>query len=453
MKMKVLLLTAVGFFGAFASTTAQTGAESPDSPFGHGQDSLRCIENLSLFVPYVKEGSFADALLPWEAAYTECPASNRNIYIHGVKIVGWQIDNEKDAVKKQELIDKLMQVYDDYMEYFGHREDFPTPKIKEKKALEYIAKMGGKADQQLVYTWLNEAMAELKDKTNPQAIYYYFQAAHVLYQKGDMSKDQFIQEYLDAAKLMEDMLLVSSESMQAYIKQVQPTVVQTFTNSGAADCATLQEVFAPKVEENKDDLEYLKETLALFRKLRCQEEEAYFAASNYAHLIEPTAESAAGMAKQSLKKDNHADAITYFLQAAELSTDSIDQAEFLFNVAALYTQDNSYVNARKYALQSTRLNPTKGAPYVLIARLYASSGRSIFPDDAILAQTVFYAAVDKLQQALNTGDETVKEEVYSLMGNYKGNYPQKGDIFMHSDIEEGKKFTIGGWVGETVTIR
>lgn len=453
MKMKVLLLSAVGFLGTIANVSAQTGAESPDSPFGHGQDSLRCIENLSLFVPYAKEGSFNDALLPWEEAYNECPASNRNIYIHGVKIVGWQIDNEADAAKKQVLIDKLMKVYDDYMTYFGHRPDFPTPKIKEKKALEYMTRMGGKADLKLVYTWLGESMAELQDKTNPQAIYYYFQAANSLYQSDVLTKDQFIQEYLDMTKLMETMLTTAAASMQGYIKQIQPVVVQTFTNSGAADCATLQEVFAPKVEENKEDIAYLKETLALFRKLKCQEEEAYFAASNYAHQIEPTSESAAGMAKQSLKKENHKDAITYFLQAAELATDSVDQAEFLFNVAALYTQGNSFANARKYALQSTKLNPAKGAPYVLIARLYAGSGRSVFPDDAILARTVFYAAVDKLQQALATGDESVKSEVASLMGNYKGNYPQKSDIFMHSDIEEGKRFTVGGWIGETVTIR
>jgi hypothetical protein len=70
-----------------------------------------------------------------------------------------------------------------------------------------------------------------------------------------------------------------------------------FANSGAADCETLQNMFAAKIEANKTDLNYLKETISLLRRVRCQDIDAYFAASGYAHKIEPTAESAMGLGK------------------------------------------------------------------------------------------------------------------------------------------------------------
>lgn len=53
-------------------------------------------------------------------------------------------------------------------------------------------------------------------------------------------------------------------------------VDNAFANSGAADCETLQNLYAAKIEENKENLPYLKETISLLRRTGCQEIEAYF---------------------------------------------------------------------------------------------------------------------------------------------------------------------------------
>ena len=54
MKIKVLLLAlgcSMMSFGAYAQKGVDTG-----TPFGSGEDSVRCITNISLFVPYAKQG-------------------------------------------------------------------------------------------------------------------------------------------------------------------------------------------------------------------------------------------------------------------------------------------------------------------------------------------------------------------------------------------------------------
>ena len=101
MKIKKVLLLALGCsmgaFGAYAQKGVDNGTR-----FGSGEDSVRCITNISLFTPYAKAGNFKDAYEFWKIVYDECPAATKDIYLYGVRIVGWQIANEKDAAKKAE---------------------------------------------------------------------------------------------------------------------------------------------------------------------------------------------------------------------------------------------------------------------------------------------------------------------------------------------------------------
>ena len=64
MKIKVLLLAlgcTMGTFGAYAQKGVDNGTK-----FGSGEDSVRCITNISLFVPCAKAGNFKDAYDFWK---------------------------------------------------------------------------------------------------------------------------------------------------------------------------------------------------------------------------------------------------------------------------------------------------------------------------------------------------------------------------------------------------
>ena len=64
MKIKVLLLAlgcTMGTLGAYAQKGVDNGTQ-----FGSGEDSVRCITNISLFVPYAKAGNFKDAFDFWK---------------------------------------------------------------------------------------------------------------------------------------------------------------------------------------------------------------------------------------------------------------------------------------------------------------------------------------------------------------------------------------------------
>ena len=98
---------------------AQKGIED-GSKYGHGQDSLNCLMNLSLYREFFKHNNYKDAIGPWRAVFSECPASSEKMYVDGVQMYRKLIESSGIAeARMQNMIDTLMLIYDRRAEYFG----------------------------------------------------------------------------------------------------------------------------------------------------------------------------------------------------------------------------------------------------------------------------------------------------------------------------------------------
>ena len=145
-------------------------------------------------------------------------------------------------------------------------------------------------------------------------------------------------------------------------------------------------------------------------------------------------------------------AIQYFEEAANMETDAVSKAEDYYLIGVLLFEQNNMSKARQYCQKAIETNPDYGAPYILIGNMYAKSAKSIYPNDAVLAKAVYYAAIDKFEKARQV-DQNVAEDAGKLANTYRAHLPSTEEVFMHPDLEKGKAFKIGGWIGETVTIR
>ena len=110
MNIKGFLSVAL-FLATVMSANAQKGVDN-GTQFGSGEDSIRCLTNISLFIPYAKVNNFQDAYPYWKIAYDECPAATKDIYLYGVRIMNWKIAQEKDPAKQAALIDEQVTVSD-----------------------------------------------------------------------------------------------------------------------------------------------------------------------------------------------------------------------------------------------------------------------------------------------------------------------------------------------------
>lgn len=93
------------------ATFAQKGVED-GSRFGHGEDSIRCLQNISIYTEYVKTDNFKDAYTPWKAVFTEAPFAQVGTYTNGAKILRGLIQRTKDAAQQKAYLDELMAVHD-----------------------------------------------------------------------------------------------------------------------------------------------------------------------------------------------------------------------------------------------------------------------------------------------------------------------------------------------------
>jgi len=454
MKSKFLLFAACFLIAAGAN--AQKGIDN-GTPFGSGEDSIRCMTNISLFIPYAKSSNFKDAYPFWKLVYDECPGATKNTYIYGVQIINWQISQEPDAAKKEALIDELMKLFDNRAKYFGDDERYGKDWIVAQKAQMYNQLKGEATDQTIIYKWLNEIVDEYKEKVDPLAISLFMFSSFKLMQSDmDKYKAQYVEDFLQCSALFDLQLAAAkganNEKDAENIEARKAEIEQNFAAGGAADCETLISIYTSKIEENKNNLEFLKETMTLLRRVGCNETDLYITASEHVYKIEPTAESAMGLGTKAYKEKDYATAEKYYNEAIGMTEDSEIKATLYYLLGVMASQQGQYVKAKSNSLKCIAEKPDFGRAYLTIAAVYASGAKGIYPDDPVLYKCVFFAVIDKLEKARQV-DPAIAADAAKQIATYRNYLPSKEDVFMHPDVNAGDNFTIGGWINETVKIR
>jgi hypothetical protein len=274
--MKMKMVTALLLLAGTTTTFAQTGA-SDGSRFGHGEDSLRCLSNISVYREYVKTGNYSDAYTPWKQVFTEAPWAQVRIYTDGTKIVSSLMAAEKDASKQKAYFDELMQVYDQRLQYLDKLNSIVKTPISKgsiigNKANDYL-NYGGQ-DLNKAYDWFKEAIELEGTNAKYYVLQGYMDTALRKMKANDSYKEQFIQDYLYASAKADEAYKAADEKDQANLKVAKDNIDAFFINSGVATCENLQNIYGPKVAQNKTDLDYLKQVISVMQKLGCTEEEA-----------------------------------------------------------------------------------------------------------------------------------------------------------------------------------
>jgi len=211
----------------------------------------------------------------------------------------------------------------------------------------------------------------------------------------------------------------------------------------------LQNIYGPQVEANKADSSFLKKAITILKMMKCTESEAYFRASEYMYAIDPTADAAVGVAAMYYKKGDYDTAMKYFDEGLEKETDNGRKAEIATATASALLQAKKYVQAKSYCLKAISFRSDYGDPYLLLASVYASSPN--WSDEPALNKCTYFVVLDKLQRA-KAVDPSVTEKADELIRTYSRHTPQTKDLFMLG-YKAGDRVEIGGWIGETTTIR
>lgn len=422
-----------------------------------------CVMNVSLFHEAVKNKMYADAYNPWWSVYTTCPNANKSIYSDGAKIVEALYQATSDPAEKERLAKLAVEMQDKRIKYFGTDPKYPTAYILGEKGLAYMD-FYGETKLAEARECLQQSVTGMGASSKIMVLVKLVDASYALYKQDPNGKaEQFIADYeLASTYLGEQASNTNNKNAEIAGKQ-KDYVDNIFAVSGAADCSKLDEIYAAAVKENLQNLDMLTKIAKLYKRVRCTESDVYFAACEAAHKLQPTDESAAGCASMAAKKGDYEQAVSYYDQAIKLAMveDELeDVADYQYN-AAFYCYNNlkKYPEARKYALasiatlQGLGITKGQGRSYIIIGMCYAAS--QLYPQDAkgrILNKTVYWAAVDKFVKAKQI-DPSVEAQASEFISSYSKYYPTKEERFDLPNEFNGSTYYVGGWIGETTTIR
>ena len=417
-----------------------------------------CIPNSSVSHEAVKAGNFKEAYAPWKIVLETCPLLRYYTYTDGFKLLKGLLAqySDRNSAEYKQYYDDLMKLHDlriQYIpEFIAKGTKLPTT-VKDAigaKALDYIQYCPSNMDTKQAYAWLKESLEGEKANSSANVMHFFLEMSMAVLKGDESHKEQFIKDYLFDVECADAAIAAASKpKSKAKYEGVRGNLDALFINSGAASCEALQNIYGPKIQENKENLDVLKEIVRVMSIMGCKDSDAYLEASFYAYKMEPSADAAIGCAAMCFKKGQYDDCQKYFDEALQQETDNLKKADICYKAATVMSAAKRLGAAKSYILKSVSLNPEFGQPYILLANLYAGNNR--WNDEPILNKCVFYVAVDKLIKAKSV-DPSLAEEANKLIGTYSAYYPEAKDLFMLG-YKAGDRLTIGGWINETTTIR
>jgi len=422
----------------------QKGVED-GSRFGHGEDSIRCIKNYSLYREYARQKSYDLALDFWKIVYAECPKASRYIYIDGIKMIESTIEKTSDDAQKKVLIDSMMNIYDQRIKYYDQK-GF----VLGLKGVDYIKYSDNTIDNfKKGYEWLKQSIEIEKNESGAAQLLTYMQASKILFSANVIEGGQVVADYGTVSDILDAVIKKGGKDGKR-MERVKPSVDQVFEGSGAASCEDLIPFYAKKFEETPEDVEFLKKSTSMLRTTKCTSSDLFFQMVNKLNNLEPSANLSVELAKLSNKNEKLEDATRYYKQAIELETDELKKAKYYLELGDVTRRLGNYSQARTYALNSIELDPTNGYPYLLIGNIYAASSKSCGEED-FEQKAVYWAAVDKFIKA-KTIDSDLTDEANKYIETYRQHFPGNETIFFQG-YKEGDSYTVGCWINETTTVR
>lgn len=475
--------TSVKFMlGAVLALSASTMVAQNPNDEKQCSNGNTVLENNSLYFEYSKQKNYKEAFEFWKPLYEVAPDYNKNLYIEGEKILISQINaaiKAKDTEARKLYVDMLMGLYDNRIKYFGDDAKMPAAKILGNKANYYLAFNGNAADIEVAYQWLSESVNALKDDADAKALVQWVNISQKKYAKDTSFKADYISNYMkgseyidgsldnwyqrlekdqktleatpDDAKAAKDTL--TCQQFISFLKTQKTALTGNFAASGAADVATLVEVFEPQVEGKKDDATFLNNVSKLLGRSKAgKETDLYFKVSEYSYALAPSMASAKGMAQLSMKNQDWDNAIKYLEESLTFAFQPEDKADILLLEANIYYKyKNNFSKGRELCRQCIGLDKSNADPYIFIADMYRQSGTMVFPsEDNIVRSTVYMAAVEELQKG-KAADPSRAAEINSMIQAYKKAYPEKSQLFMKG-MQAGSSYHIPGWMNINIVI-
>lgn len=416
----------------------------------YGQDSAKCIMNLSLYREFYKQWkasgykspSVHDAIGPWRWVFNNCPEASQNAYIDGNNMMEFFVKKSKSDEEKAKYVDTMMMIYDQRIKYFG-REGY----VLGRKGSDLIKNMP--QDYEKAYHIFKKSVELRGNKSESFVLVYYFRTVTKMVESEKLEKIAIVEAFDQLSGIIDYNIKAYSNDpkpLSAW-KNVKGNIDLVF--EPYATCEDLIPIFAKKFNETPDDVELLKKITSMLDSKDCTDSELFLETSVKLNELEPSPTSSFMIARMLYKKHEYEEAVPYLEEALQME-DQNKKADVFLLLATVYRQEDNFPKARTYARSAIDLRPDDGRAYLLIGDMYASSA-SECGDNDLTRKVAYWAAVDKYYKAKSV-DPEVADDAKNKIRTYSKYFPGSETIFFY-DLGEGDSYTVGCWINETTKVR
>ena len=427
-----------------------TNAVSAQGKYGATpEDSVQCVQCLSLYQEFMKQKAYTDALPHLRCATTVCPASSKKMYLDLAKVRKYQLAKEKDAATQSLLADSLYQAYDMRIASFGQR-----TYVLGRKGVDMLKYTPDRAQE--IYATLKESVDGRKEKSEAGPLAAYYQVLYNLYQNGEATKEQMLEEYLRIMGYVEANMANTGggedgedgeDAGTNYYELARNNINELFFQ--VADCADIGSIVGKLMGERPDDAELHERLLKVMNTKECTEEPSYLPLAEKVHKAKPSSESAYGLGLYLAKQRDMSGSLKYMKEAVDLCSDCTDRVKYLLKAGQVASAAGAHGQSRSFANQVLQVEPSNGEALILIGNAIAASASGCAEPEVWGPNWLAY---DYYQRAKSL-DPGVADKASERMAACAARFPEQAKAFFHQ-LSEGQSFqvTCGGW-NESTTVR
>ncbi len=478
--MKKLLLFSVLFLGLFFSDCSSTKPvvsestsipEPPEPPKPPKKylskpgcvkwDDLPYAEKEQIENTYViyrnrlKNKDMDGAYELWQKVYEKAPAADgmrKTVFLDGVEFNINFYNQTQDTTKQRAYVNTIKKLYQEAMDCYGDEGYFNG-----LLGFDLYYNFPNHATDLEKYNYLKKSIDIDGNKT----------AAFVINPFTALMIDLYLKQEIPQAEAQKMAKLI-------------PTIIENGLKGDEAESYKIVASYAPARLEELEGVKgfydgdyYKKKYLGTFERnpTNCDSIMMVFSRFNWGGMPQtdpdfakisqayatncqaPTAEvGTASKAYLALRDGRYREAVDLFDQAISEENDPAKKAKYaLINAKIYFSYLKKFYKSRQYARQALKYQPNMGAAYMLIGRLYASSGPLCGPGTGWDSQIVTWPAIDMWKKAKSV-DSSVAKEANKLINRYRQFMPSKEDIFQRG-LKEGQSFNIPCWIKEKTVIR
>jgi len=430
--------------GSTAPTTTETSTKpttpvintpiaplSPCTKFSDVSNGEELLENYVISRDYIKLKQYDTAFPLWEKVYKGAPAADgqRNtVFTDGIKIYEHYISQEPDPAKKEMLIDKVFSIYQKMDTCYGENGYVPG-----KMAFDLYYKYPDRADNDKIYSLFKESFA----RDGEDAYFFIINPfTAVMIQQLNDKKISLSQAQADAALINKTI----KKGIASGKNSAQWAIVDEYTDSrfeglegteNFYDCEYYKNKYYVEFQENNTDCETIETTYARLRWGKCPVDDAIVKEIGQAKAIhcKVIVNDPSPKCRDFLSEGNYREAIRCYEEKMNASADKERQASYALIISKIYYAHlKNFPQSRKYATKAAKYKSGWGEPYILIGKLYASSGPLCGPGRGFDSQIVTWPAIDMWNRAKRM-DPSVTAEANKNINRYLQYMPSTEDIF------------------------